>query len=473
VLVNWLPKFQKIIWAAFLVSLPVTSFPYFPGGLGGRTEVRPLALYPLVLLLVIVVLPRLFTKPIPRVAIPLAAFALVAVFSTLLALGRGIDPDINITVSARSIRMLVTLALGGAFFLTVAIMPHSSDDLQFSLRWLFIGLGIALLWGSLQVIYIIKYDPQYFAWMSKAQQLISFRRLFDRRVSGMTYEPSWFAEQITFLYMPWLFAAIMSNSSVFRYRKGWLTIELMLLVWSAFVLIYTFSRSGLVFMVVQLVLAIFFRERLKRQAGINWILVLKRIAQGTLGFIAVGLIIFTAASQNRNFSRLWNYWTDEDSTGSYFQYIAFSQRFAYWETAYHIYEGAPLLGVGLGNYTFYFEDKLTDRPIYPTPELFDALVPKEGRHQLVVPKNLFARILAETGLMGMATFFAFLIAIIGSTAYLLMGYTVEQRYWGRAGLLGMIVFIGVAFSVDSFAIPNMWINFGFITASVRIFSRVV
>jgi len=121
VLVNWLPKFQKIIWAAFLVSLPVTSFPYFPGGLGGRTEVRPLALYPLVLLLVIVVLPRLFTKPIPRVAIPLAAFALVAVFSTLLALGRGIDPDINITVSARSIRMLVTLALGGAFFLTVAI----------------------------------------------------------------------------------------------------------------------------------------------------------------------------------------------------------------------------------------------------------------------------------------------------------------------------------------------------------------
>jgi hypothetical protein len=109
---TWLPKFQKFLWAAFLVSLPVTSFPYFPGGLGGRTEVRPLALYPLILLLVLVVLPRLFTKPIPRTIIPLAAFAMVAVFSTTFALGRGIDPNINISVTARSIRMLVTLAFG-------------------------------------------------------------------------------------------------------------------------------------------------------------------------------------------------------------------------------------------------------------------------------------------------------------------------------------------------------------------------
>jgi len=169
--------------------------------------------------------------------------------------------------------------------------------------------------------------------------------------------------------------------------------------------------------------------------------------------------------------RLWNYWVDEESTGSYFQYIAFSQRFTYWETAYHIFEDAPVLGVGLGNYTFYFNEKLADRPIYPTPELFDTLVPAEGRHQLVVPKNLFARILAETGLLGTAVFSSFLVGMLGSIAYLLLSDTNEQRYWGRAGLLAMIVFVGVAFSVDSFAIPNMWINFGFVTASARIFSR--
>lgn len=468
---TWLPKIQRFFWAAFLVSLPVTSFPFFPGGLGGRTEVRPLALYPLALLLVLAILPRLLTKPLSRPIIPIAAFAIVAVLSTVVALGRGIDPDISVTVAARSVRMLFTLALGGAFYLAVAILPESPEELRFSLRWLFIGLGIALFWGSLQAIYIIWYDPNYFDWMSKAQQFISFRRLFARRVSGMTYEPSWFAEQITFLYMPWLFAAVMSNITAFRHRKGWLTIELVLLGWSAFVLVFTYSRSGLVFMVVQLILAILFRERVKRQVTTNWRFIMKRIAQGALVFMVVGLIIFTAGSRNQYFSRLWDYWTDEESTGSYFQYIAFTQRFAYWETAYHIYEQAPLLGVGLGNYTFYFDDNLADRPVYPTPELFDTLVPEEGRHQLVVPKNLFARVLAETGLLGTATFLAFLIGILGSIVYLLLGHTNEQRTWGRAGFLVMIVFVGVAFSVDSFAIPNMWVNFGLVTASTRIFSH--
>ena len=469
--VAWLQNTPKFLWAAFLVSLPVTSFPFFPGGLGGRTEVRPLALYPLILLMVLVVLPRLFTKPLPRAIIPLAAFALVAVFSTVYAFGRGIDPNINISVIDRSIRMLVTLGLGGAFYLTVAIMPASSDDLQFSLRWLFIGLGIALFWGSLQTIYILKYNQDYYEWMSKVQQLISFRRLLPRRVSGMTYEPSWFAEQITFLYMPWLFAAVMSNTTAFRLRRGRLTIESLILAWSAFVLVFTYSRSGLVFMIVQMIVALFFRERAKRKFTNHWLFILKQMAQSALVIIAVGLIIFSAASRNQYFSRLWDYWSDEDARGSYFQYIAFSQRFAYWETGYHIYEEAPLIGIGLGNYTYYFEEKLFDRPIYPTPELFDTLVPDKGRHQIVVPKNLFARILAETGLLGTATFLAFLIGMLGSIIYLLLANTKEQRYWGRAGLLGVIVFFGVAFSVDSFAIPNMWINFGFVTASARIFSR--
>jgi len=291
---TWVLKIQKFLWAAFLVSLPVTSFPFFPGGIGGRTEVRPLAIYPLVLLLVFVILPRIIKKSLPRTAIPVAAFVLVALISTILALGRGIDPDINVTVAARSIRMLATLAIGGAFYLAVAIMPESSDELQFSLRWLFIGLGIALFWGSLQVVYIIKYDPDYFSWMSKIQQIISFRRLFARRVSGMTYEPNWFAEQISFLYMPWLFAAVMSKTTAFRYRKGWFTVEILLLAWSAFVLIFTYSRSGLIFMVVQFILAIFFRERNKLGAAINWRFVLKRIVQGAFVFIAVGLIVFTA-----------------------------------------------------------------------------------------------------------------------------------------------------------------------------------
>ena len=258
---TWLSKAQKILWAVFLVSLPVSSFPYFPGGVGGDTLVRPLALYPLAALLVLVILPRLFTKPIPLTALPLIAFALVALASTVLAHARGIDPHINVSVASRSVRMLLTLALGGAFYFAVALIPDSEAMLRFSLRWMFVGLILALIWGTLQAVYVLKFDPAYFDFISSIQEHISSRRLFARRVSGMTFEPSWFAEQIAFLWMPWLFAAVMSDQTVFGWRWGRLTVETLLLPWAAVILVFTYSRSGLAYFVIQLILAVLFWPR--------------------------------------------------------------------------------------------------------------------------------------------------------------------------------------------------------------------
>jgi O-antigen ligase len=463
-------KGQKILWAVFLVSLPISSFPYFPGGVGGDTLVRPLALYPLAALLVLVTLPRLFTKPIPRTVLPLAAFALVALASTVLAHARGIDSNINVSVASRSVRMLLTLALGGAFYLTVTLTPDSEEMLRFSLRWLFVGLILALIWGSLQAVYVLKFNPAYFDFLSKMQKFVSTRRLFARRVSGMTYEPSWFAEQIAFLWMPWLFAAVISNQTVFGWRFRRLTVETMLLPWAAVILMLTYSRSGLAYFVIQLVLAFLLWPRKKRVKVRNWKILFKRVAQVGLILVILVAIAFLVGTRNNYFSRLWRFWSDEEATGTYFQYIAFSQRFAYWETAYQLFEQYPVLGIGLGNFTFYFEDALSDRPLRPTPELLRKFVPEEGHHPIIVTRNLLARILVETGLLGTATFLAFLVAILGSVGYLWMGPTVEQRFWGRAGLLGLVVFVGVAFSVDSFAIPNMWILFGLVTSAAQVYA---
>jgi O-antigen ligase len=463
-------KGQKILWAVFLVSLPISSFPYFPGGVGGDTLVRPLALYPLAALLVLVTLPRLFTKPIPRTVLPLAAFALVALASTVLAHARGIDSNINVSVASRSVRMLLTLALGGAFYLTVTLTPDSEAMLRFSLRWLFVGLILALIWGSLQAVYVLKFNPAYFDFLSKMQKFVSTRRLFARRVSGMTYEPSWFAEQIAFLWMPWLFAAVISNQTVFGWRFRRLTVETMLLPWAAVILMLTYSRSGLAYFVIQLVLAFLLWPRKKRLKVRNWKILFKRVAQVGLILVILVAIAFLVGTRNNYFSRLWRFWSDEEATGTYFQYIAFSQRFAYWETAYQLFEQYPVLGIGLGNFTFYFEDALSDRPLRPTPELLRKFVPEEGHHPIIVTRNLLARILVETGLLGTATFLAFLVAILGSVGYLWMGPTVEQRFWGRAGLLGLVVFVGVAFSVDSFAIPNMWILFGLVTSAAQVYA---
>ena len=468
---SWLPKAQKTIWAIFLFTLPVTSFPFFPGGVGGRTEVRPLSLYPMAILVLFVSIPRLFCRSMPRTAFPLAAFGLAAIASTAFAFTQGIDPDIGISLSSRTLRMLVTLVIGLAFYITVAVTPTTKEEMRFSLRWLYGGFVMALFWGTIQISYILFYSPEYFAFIEHLQGFISVRGLFETRISGMTYEPNWFAEQITFLLMPWLFAAVLSNYSAFRWRTRWLTIEMLLLAWASIVLVYTFSRTGYVLWVVQLVLAFLFRPRKVSDQGKPWGLMAKRVLQVGVLIVVLGIILFAAGSSNSYFSRLWDYWSDEDAAGSYLQYIAVSQRIAYWETAYRIYEEFPWLGIGLGNYTFYFEEQLSDRPLYPTPELLRKFTPADGRNRVVVPKNLFVRILAETGLLGTAAFLAFLVAVLGCSLYLFMTSHAEARFLGQAGLLGLVVFIGVAFSVDSFAAPNMWVLFGLITASAQIFSQ--
>jgi hypothetical protein len=474
--IRWFHKAQKIFWAIFLLTLPVTSFPYFPSGLGGSTLVRPLALYPLLILLVIAVLPRFFTRPASRTLLPFLAFVIVALASSVVAFLRGIDPVIGVTVADRIIRNVVTLALGGAFYFAVALIPETPEDLRFTLRWLYAGFAIALLWGSLQVVYILKFHPAYFDLLKQLQRFISIRRLFPTRISGMTYEPNWFAEQIAFLLMPWLFTAVFSKFTVFRPRWRWVTVEAIMLIWAAGVLLFTFSRSGLIILAVQLLLIFIFRPRLRRTGPLEsdrktsssrWTFVSKRVFQAGLALIILLGVAFIVGSRSNYFSRLWNYWTDEESTGEYLQYIAFDQRFTYWETAYRIYNEFPLLGIGLGNYTFYFDEYLPDRPLYMTPELLTALVPEEGRSQLTTVKSIFPRLLAETGLAGIATFLAFLIALIGCASYLWRSQNPDAQFWGRAGLLGLVVFLVVSFSYDSFSLPNMWVVFGLITAATH------
>ncbi len=467
----WLPRLERGLWALFLLSLPVTSFPYFPGGIGGRTEVRPLALYPLAALLLVSVLPRLWRSSAPRATVPLIAFVFLATASTLLAFTRGIDPVIGVSVASRAVRMLVTLFLGAAFYFTVTLFPQDEDDLRFTLRWLYAGFAVALAWGCVQVGYILFYSPEYFDLVEQVQGYFSVRGLFETRISGMTYEPSWFAEQITFVLMPWLFAAVLSGVSAFRWRWRFLTVEALLLALASFVLLYTYSRTGYVLWAVQLFLALMLRPASKVERPRPWRWLSNRFVQlALLGVVLVGLV-FTVGSRNNYFARLWSYWTDEDVVGTYLEFIAVSQRLAYWETAYLIYAAHPWLGIGLGNYTFYFQDALPDRPLFPNPELLFKLTPETGRNLLVTPKNLFVRLLAETGLLGTAMFLAFLVAVVGCVLYLLYSPQQTARAMGLAGLLILVVFVGVSFSVDSFANPNMWVSFGLVTAAARVYAR--
>jgi hypothetical protein len=464
---------QKVLWAAFLVALPVTSFRFLPAELGGKTQVRPLSIYPLLILIVLVTIPRLIKKPLPITFLPLFAFVIAALVSSLFSLSLDLEAFKGVTMTSRIVRNVITLGIGVAIYLTSVLIHRDSDDLRFSLRWLYVGFVIVLLWGSFQAAYVIHYNGTYFGFLNKIQSLVSTQELYQTRISGLTYEPKWFAEQITFLLMPWLLAAVITKRSVFKWHYRWLSIELLLLVWSAIVLVFTFSRTGLFVLVLLTFVSVLLSRSFRKPHPLVGRLPVRRrwlrIIEATLAALVLTALLAFAGSKNTYFSRLWRYFS-EGKAGSktYLEYIAFGQRFAYAETAFRIFEDYPVLGVGLGNYAFFFDKKLPNRSWQNLPEIIRQVTPTERGNQLITPKNLYARLLAETGLVGTIVFTTFVIAVLGCSLYLFFSPLPEQRYWGLAGLFGIAVFATVVFSTDSFAIPNMWVVFGLITAAAHL-----
>jgi hypothetical protein len=480
-LLSILDGIAKVAWVLFLVALPVTSFPYFPPTFGGGTLVRPLSLYPLLVLLILTTIPRLFTRPLPKTALSLLPFALIAIASSVISLLRNIEPALGVSVIERVARAMITLGVGGAIYLTIILWPRSVADLKAALRWIYTGMGVAMFVGSLQAIYILHFTPAWFALMNNLQKYVSTRRLINNRISGLTYEPNWFAEQISFMLLPWLLSSVLNGYSVFKWRWHRVTIEWILLLWAIGLLPLTFSRAG-VLNLVGLAFAglIFFRYRptsltarqpdTGRTKRKKWVW---RLLEAGLAIAVIFGAIFMAGTRNEFFSRLWSYWLTKSNptVAGYIKYLGFGARFTYSETAYNTYNAFPVLGVGLGNYAFFFEEMLPDRPVNLTPEVLRLITPEEGRNRLITAKNFYLRLLAETGLVGTAAFFAFLVAVGGCALYLWLSPHREPSFWGTAGLLGMLAFALSAFSFDSLALPNMWVILGFTTAAATIYQN--
>ena len=474
----------RLLWWAFLVFLPVTSFPYFPETIGGGAVVQPLSLYPLAILVILFTLPYIVSRPIPKTFFTLVPFLLIALASSLFSLFRGIEPVLGIPVYERTLRTLITLGVGVSIYFTVSVLPRNLKDLNASLRWLYFGLALVLVWGSIQAVYVLGFRQSWFDKISYLQQFVSTRHLFYNRISGLTYEPNWFAEQICFLFLPWLFASVSSKRSVFNWRIRWFTAEWLLLIWSMLLLPLTYSRAG----VLNLLAVSFFvwflyrlgewRNSNIQHASLNQFMfhrfrrLIRFLIETAIIISVIAVPIFLVGNQNAFFARSWNYWMNDDtSIAGYLDYLGFGARIAYSKAALETYQANPLIGVGLGNYAYYFADMLPYQPLSEAPEVLHLITPGPGRNRLITAKIFYLRLLAETGAIGLAAFLAFLTAVFGCALYLWYSNEKEYQFWGIAGLCGIFSFIIASFTYDSFAIPNMWVVFGFITSAAWISKR--
>jgi O-antigen ligase len=458
---NSVGKITRFLWGAALFTLPITSFRYFPF-LGDSTYVRPLSLYPVVFLLLILciqLMQRRTSIPHAGTLTPLLAFLLIALAATSLGILLDPLPLRGQEYFGRVLRAWLTLLIGLSFFITAVWMNRNEEDLRFSIKWLLAGFVMDIAWSGIQGLAF--YTPLLDKVMVTHWQLaFSMRELVrTNRVSGMAYEPAWLAGQITTVYLPWLFASVLTPLRVTRFK--WLDVTLLGL--AVLLLLATFSRGGLLTAVGASALTFVFVGRSELRAAWNWFV--SGFQHGSNWLLRVGVIMLTLGvligaglflSQREYITRLFN--TRADSVEDFIIENSAGARAAYTFGALGAYEESPIMGVGLGASGFYIYDHLPDWALTTVPEIARQLSPENRLYPN--PKNMYVRLLAETGLVGFFVFIAFLFSVLGDALGALQAKTNQARYLGIAGIFSWFAIALYNATQDSFAIPNIWINFG-------------
>ena len=450
----------RTLWALAMLALPVTSFRWFPG-LGESTLVRPLALYPLALLLPLLLV-LAWRKKIQLTwagaFVALGVFVLFALFASSIGALINPIPLRGQVYDGRAIRALVTLIIGISFFVAAVWMNKDEEDLRFTVKWILAGLCLNIAWSGLQAVtfYTGLLEKEM---VTHWQLAFSMRELVrTNRISGLAYEPAWLAGQIATTFFPFLFAAVLTKYRLTR--LSWL--EPALLVLTTLVLLATYSRGGLLIVVGTsgLMMLLFGRDILKGMwtwfiGGFKERRFMSFIFRLSIIIAFVGIIVgaFVFLSQKNYFRRLWE--INADSLSEYIVDINAGARGAYSVGALGAFSEYPLTGVGLGGSGFYIYQNLPDWALTTVPEIAKQLNPSNRLYPN--PKNLYVRLLVETGLFGFVLFIAFLFNVLGETLSLFKRNEPWARFAVVAGVFAWVAIALYNFTQDSLTTPNIWI----------------
>ena len=485
-----LEKISQILWGLVLLTLPVTSFRFFPL-LGKHTYVRPLAFYPLALLFLILLL-RLWRKEIKlpwnNALFPLFLFLLFTLFATGAGALLAPIPMRGQEYWGRALRAFITFGIGLSFFIAALWMHRDMDDVRHSLKWLYAGLFLTMIWSSVQALSF--YTPLLTkAQVSDWQLLFSMRGIPKlRRVSGFAFEASWLAGQIVTLYFPWLIASLLMRFRVTKYT--WL--EPLLLLGSLAMLFLTYSRGGLLIAIIATGLTLLLSGRKAISHAFRWFLNrqdtenAKRVLETpreknlatlkktwrpwrlggskiyTFGIRAVIFLLIIGIAwggisflaQQKYVTRLWT--VKATSISDYFVKTNAGGRFTYFWAETQLFLDHPLLGTGLGSSGLYLYQYIPNWALYNNPEIAKQLAPTSQLYPNA--KNLYLRLLAETGIVGFIIFSSFLLAILAQIGIALR----RNKLVGIAGLFSFIAIASYYLMQDSFAMAELWVNFGII-----------
>ena len=477
--VKWIEPASMILMVLAVLLLPVTSQPVLSRLLGYSLVAPPAIL--LVALLGVLWLPVFLINggKLPAETRPFIAFILAALASSLTAFFIKFPVYQNFTaLDAEKDALLTFIIAAGVYFLFV-LWFRTVKHLNLAAALINVSGLILVGWCLAQLYVILARGGEYPGWMVRIQYQVSVRSLLDHvyltRVGGFAYEPSWLAHQLNILFIPFWFAATITGYSSMRKLAG-ISLENVLLAGAMVAMVFSFSRIGLLALFFMIAYALW-RLHIK---GIAWIqrrynLKLsfwKRllIVAGMLVIYGVMLLVILSfmGRFDQRFERLLSL---QDINLNLFELtlrVDFAERVVYWANGLQTFARYPLLGVGLGNTGFFFAQHL--------PVIAGALneITYVLTYEYYLPnvKSFWVRLLSETGLIGFSLFCTWFYILWRGAKYLERQANQEFRLFGWMAFFVIVAFLAEGFSIDSFALPYLWVSLGMVTAASAIARRV-
>lgn len=481
-------KTVETLWNMLVILLPITSFPFIVKLVGSDVVGLPSGVLLLILVIVWYLPWFLRSGSIPRSSLPLFAFVAIAVFSSALAIFRWTPVGNGREIVWEEITSLLTLALGVLTYLVTTEWTRKPGRIQITMRLINYTGALVILWSAVQTVSWVALNG-YPRVMEIIHRTFSTGVLYKARVTGIALEPSWYAHQLNMLYLPFWFAATINRYSVHRSRiLKRLTWENLLLAAGVIALVLTKSRIGyLAFLAMSLVYFLRLNQRIVHwvyQKIVNRMPTIQRDQTGMLRkyqrirkllriaiYIAIfmlyiGLIFLVAFFFYQFDERMASVFVlnlDQDQwLYQYLGELGIGPRVTFWLAGWGVFERYPLFGVGLGNSGFYFWETIPDYG-WTFEEVRQLMW---FNSSVLNPKNLWVRLLAETGIVGFACFSAWLI-----TNASISGWLNRQRsspFIRTMGTMGLMVAVGLimeGFSVDSFSLIYFWLSFGLVTST--------
>jgi hypothetical protein len=292
------------------------------------------------------------------------------------------------------------------------------------------------------------------------------------------------------IYLPIWIAATYQKTSAFKFRLFHISAENILLVFGVGVFFLSSPRIGLLsfllmvfYLFVRLNISLYRRMlaylshrqsvRLDGSNGLhsNWI----RLFTGLTIIAVYALVLFgvfyfgvrrdwrlaTLVSNPPTTQELVGLLTlDQNTLLELSHRFIFLERMVYWLNGWNVFNQYPWLGVGLGNAGFFFP-KLAPAMGWASFEIRNVLF---YFTQLPNVKSFWFRLLAETGIIGFSLFITWIYVLFQSARYAFHNQNPTVKTLSFAGQLALLAFIGEGFSIDSFAMPYLWVFAGLIAA---------